>query len=360
MKHAVFLIDLNQDVAACRHVAHFIRRESSLAILFIVTKNFRRRDATGVWFLEIQEIVQELDAELVEVGSVAEAVRRLHQKAGLLFSASESALDAHLFNHHTFLAAPEGFVRVTLQHGLECIGFNHNDAHDRTWRHYVGMACDVAASWFESDALHSVRADQQKKVLAVGPPLGLESAPPACRPRRAATGMPVVHGLVCENLHSVRFSAGDRTHFVKALSSFAQKLEPLGGTIELRPHPGGLYLERNKVRLPANVRINRLPLYRQSLEKFGFCISGPSTVLFDLVWANVPVAVWTSGDDKMATGVYANLHTVSDEADWLEFSVAATSDPAPFLASQAKFLASLRMPPDIPSRYRELLKLVAD
>lgn len=62
----------------------------------------------------------------------------------------------------------------------------------------------------------------------------------------------------------------------------------------------------------------------------------------------------------MATGVYANLHTVSDEADWLEFSVAATSDPAPFLASQAKFLASLRMPPDIPSRYRELLKLVAD
>ena len=169
-----------------------------------------------------------------------------------------------------------------------------------------------------------------------------------------------MHGLVCENLHSVRFSAGARTRFVDVFSSFARELGALDGTAELRPHPGGRYLERNKVRLPLNVRFNRLPLYRQSLEKFAFCISGPSSVLFDLIWANVPVAVWTSGESTMATGIYSDLHVVSDEAEWMAFAVAATRDPVPFLEAQSRFLASLRMPSDIPGRYRQLLELVAD
>jgi len=357
MKHAVFLVDLNQDVAAFRHVAHFFRRESSLAILFLVSENFRKRDALGVWRLEIQEICRELGAQAVEVDSVGDVIRCLTGKTGLLLSASESALTAHAFNHAAFLAAPDTFVRVTLQHGLECIGFNHNDAHDRTWHHYVGMACDVAASWFEDAALHSVRPDQRSKVIAVGPPLGLESAPPIYRSQPAAKKS-VIHGLVCENLHSVRFSTDAKNLFVDALSTFAQHLEPLDGTIELRPHPGGLYLERNKIPLPRNVRFNRLPLYRQSLDKFSFCISGPSTVLIDLVWANVPVAVWTSGEQSMSIGAYSNLHVVSNQSDWLEFAVAATKDPRPFLEAQAKFVDSLGLPSNIPGRYRQLLDLV--
>jgi hypothetical protein len=357
MKHAVFLVDLNQDVAAFRNVASFFRRESSLAILFIVSENFRKRDALGVWRLELQEICRELNAEVIEVDGVADTIRCLAGKAGLLLSASESALSAHAFNHAVFLAAPNAFVRVTLQHGLECIGFNHNDAHDRTWHHYVGMACDVAASWFEDEALHSVRPDQRSKIITVGPPLGLDSPPPVYRPQPPAR-KPVVHGLVCENLHSVRFSTDAKNLFVNALSTFARHLEPLNGTIELRPHPGGLYLEKNKIALPRNVRFNRLPLYRQSLDKFSFCISGPSTVLIDLVWADVPVAVWTSGEQSMSIGIYSNLHVVSNEAEWLEFAVAATKEPGPFLEAQAKFIASLKLPSDIPSRYRQLLELV--
>lgn len=358
MKHAVFLVDLNQDVAAFRSVARFLRRESQLKILFLISDNFRKRDALGVWRLEVQEICRELNADWIEVDSVADVVRCLAGKAGLVLSASESALSAHAFNHAAFLAAPDTFVRVTLQHGLECIGFNHNAAHDRTWHHYVGMACDVAASWFEDEALHSVRPDQRAKVIAVGPPFGLDSPPPVYRPQPVAK-KPVVHGLVCENLHSVRFSAGAKNLFVDALTVFARKLEPLEGTIELRPHPGGLYLEKNKVPLPPNVRFNRLPLYRQSLDKFSFCISGPSTVLIDLVWAGVPVAVWTSGEQSMSIGIYSNLHVVSNVSDWLDFAVAATHDPRPFLEAQAKFIESLRLPPDIPGRYRQLLELVA-
>jgi hypothetical protein len=221
------------------------------------------------------------------------------------------------------------------------------------------MACDVAASWFEPEALHSVRPDQRSKIITVGPPLGLDSPPPVFRPQPVAK-RPIIHGLVCENLHSVRFSAGAKNSFVNALSSFADQLGPLDGTIEVRPHPGGLYLERNRVPLPSNVRFNRLPLYRQSLDKFSFCISGPSTVLLDLVWANVPVAVWTSRERGVAMGVYSNLHVVSDEAEWVDFAVAATREPGPFLENQAKFIDSLKMPSDIPARYRQLLGLVAD
>lgn len=358
MKHAVFLIDLNQDVAAFRHVAQFFRRESSLELLFLVSNNFRKRDALGIWRLEVQDICRELGATWIEVDGVGDVVRCLAGKTGLLLSASESALPAHAFNHAAFLAAPDAFVRVTLQHGLECIGFNHNDAHDRTWHHYVGMACDVAASWFEDEALHSIRADQRSKIITVGPPLGLASPPPVYRPQ-AAPRKPVIHGLVCENLHSVRFSSDAKGLFVDALATFARQLEPLEGTIELRPHPGGLYLEKNKVPLPPNVRFNRLPLYRQSLDKFSFCISGPSTVLIDLVWAGVPVAVWTSGERSMSIGIYSYLHVVSTVSEWLDFAVAATRDPEPFLKAQEKFIEALKLPSDIPRRYRQLLELVA-
>jgi len=357
MKYIVFLVDLNQDVAAFRYVAHFFRRESAHKILFLISDNFRKRDTLGVWRTEIQEIGREVAADVVEVDNVADVVRCLAGKTGLLVSASESALPAHAFNHEAFLAAPGTFVRVTLQHGLECIGFNHNEAHDRTWSNYIGMACDVAASWFEEEALHSVRGDQRAKIVPVGPPLGLSSPPPdgraALRPKKA-----VIHGLVCENLHSVRFSADARGQFVKALATFAEKLDALEGTIELRPHPGGLYLEKNRVPLPKNVRFNQLPLYRQSLDKFSFCISGPSTVLLDLVWANVPVAVWTSGERTLSIGIYSNLHVVSSEAEWVDFAVSATADPTPFLEAQARFVASLRLPADIPRGYRRLLELV--
>ena len=47
MNSAVFLIDLVQDVAACRPIAEFFRREGGLDLAFLVTAAFRKRDATG-------------------------------------------------------------------------------------------------------------------------------------------------------------------------------------------------------------------------------------------------------------------------------------------------------------------------
>lgn len=357
MKHAVFIINLNQDVAASRPVALFFRKECALRIIFLATSAFRKRDASGLWFEELREIARDLQAELMEVSEVADAVLCLAGKSGLLLSASESALPAHEFSHLLFLAAPPSFTRVTLQHGLECIGFNHNEAHDRLWGHFIGMAADVAASWFEIDSLHSVRPDQAAKVVAVGPQIGLDSLP-ACVGRRRGRGYDrEIHGLVCENLHSVRFTGADKRHFVSFLLSFARQIDDKGGTLELRPHPGGRYMEKNKAPLPKNVSMNRLPLYKQSLEKFAFCISGPSSVIFDMVWAGVPVAVWASDDTTADLGMYASLQFVRDENDWLDFAIAASRDPEPFLKVQSNFLEKLKIPSDIPARYRALAHL---
>ncbi|MEH3147684.1 MAG: hypothetical protein PGN34_20595 [Methylobacterium frigidaeris] len=351
---AAFLIELNQDVAVCRPVATFFRGLGETDLIFLVTSRFRKRDATGLWFAEVGETARQLGATLVEVDTVLDVVRALAGRSGILVSASESDLDAHAFNHRVFLAAPASFTRVTLQHGLECLGFNHNEAHNRAFGSRVGMACDIAASWFPVEKLHSLRPDQRAKVVMVGPSFGLAHAPVFRRPWPWQSGTAEMHGLICENLHSVRFGQRARLQFVDALVAFAQEIGTAGGTAELRAHPGGRYAEKNKIALPPNVRLNRAPLYKQSLEKFTFGISAPSSVLLDMVWAGIPTAVWTNGGGDLDIGVYEGLAVVSSVSDWVAFAEAATRDPAPFLDRQRRYVAGLGIPPDIPERYREL------
>lgn len=357
MKQAIFLINLNQDVAVSRPVARFFRREGLLDIVFLITAPFRKRDKSGLWFGEVMELTQELQGEAIEVDEPVDAVRALAGRSGLILSASESALSAHDFAHAVFLGAPPTVTRITLQHGLECVGFNHNAAHNQTFRHFIGMAGDVAASWFEIDALHSIQPDQLAKTIPVGPPIALEAPPATAAHRRLRRYDVEVHGLVCENLHSVRFGEHDRSSFVAHLLSFARQMEANNGTLELRPHPGGRYLEKNKAPLPANVVMNRSPLYKQSLDKFAFCISGASSVVFDMVWAGVPVAVWGSRERGVDVGIYSSLTFVSTEQEWLDFALSASRNPEPFLKIQAEYIDRLRLPPDIPERYRRLAEL---
>lgn len=354
MKHAIFLINLNQDVAVARSVAIFFRREFAASISFIVSAPFRKRDATQLWFRELQELARELEASVKEVKDVAEAVQALCGKSGLLLAPSESVLLAHDFSNQVFLAAPQNFLRVTLQHGLECIGFNHNGAHNRNWSYYIGMSCDIAASWFEQDALFSVKGDQSSKIVAVGPPIGLDAP---CVTERTGRYDHEIHGLVCENLHSVRFHSDDKNSFVDCFTSFAENFDKLGGTLELRPHPGGRYLEKNKISLPRNVRMNRHPLYKQTLKKFAFGISGPSSVVLDMIWAGMPVAVWASGRAGNDLAMYSMLHKVSSHDEWLEFALAAARDPQIFVDRQTRFVQSLGIPDNIPERYRGLGRL---
>lgn len=354
MNVAAFLFELNQDVAASRPLAHYFRDLGGLDLIFLVSPRFKKRDATGIWFSELLDISRRLSASLVEVDSVLDVVTALTGHRGLLVSASESELGAHVFCHEVFLAAPVGFTRVNLQHGLECVGFNHNDAHDATFGHRIGMACDIAASWFPVERLHSVRPDQRAKILTVGPTVGLSHSPVFERAWPWSPLGSTLHGLICENLHSVRFGMGDKLEFVDVLRAFAEAIGASGGSAELRPHPAGRYSEQTELALPSNINFNRAPLYKQSLDKFTFGISAPSSVLLDMVWAGIPTAVWTSEGGGVDIRIYEGLEIVSSLADWVAFAEAATRDPSPYLEAQRRYLSLLFGEQDIPSLYRPL------
>src|SRR5206468_655393 len=105
-----------------------------------------------------------------------------------------------------FRIAPSSLLRIALQHGYECVGFLHNQAHSRAHGQDITFAADVICGWCEPSALDSVTWTQRSKLFVSGPPSVLRDAHPnessiplAARPRRG--------GLVCENLHSVRFRA---------------------------------------------------------------------------------------------------------------------------------------------------------
>lgn len=354
MNVAAFLFDLVQDVASSRPLAQYFHEQGGLDLVFLVSSHFVKRDANGIWLTELEDISERLGASLVKVDTVLDVVTALTSRCGLLVSTSESELGAHTFSHEVFLAAPAGFTRVNLQHGLECIGFNHNDAHDAAFGYRIGMACDIAASWFPIERLHSVRPDQKAKILTVGPSVGLSHPPvferPWPWPPRGAT----LHGLICENLHSVRFGTGAKVEFVDLFGAFAAAIGASDGTAELRPHPAGRYSEKNNLALPGNVQFNRAPLYKQSLDKFTFGISAPSSVLLDMVWAGIPTAVWTSRDGGVDIGIYEGLEIVSSLADWVAFAEAATRDPSPYLAAQRRYVSSLIDGQDIRSLFRPL------
>src|SRR4051794_3064384 len=131
MPHAVFLINLLQDVSTVRPLVFMAGREFGFTTELMLTEPFSKRDASGTWRLELQEIAAAAGATLVTYASELEAWHHLQGKQGLLFAGSESNLGAHSPTHDLFRIAPSSFVTVTLQHGLECVGFLQSRDRDR-------------------------------------------------------------------------------------------------------------------------------------------------------------------------------------------------------------------------------------
>ena len=100
-------------------------------------------------------------------------------------------------------------------------------------------------------------------------------------------------GIVCENLHSVRFGGKSNVNlFMQQFFELADYLDSKGKKIALRPHPGGQYSIKNNPILPNNVLLVNQPSYKVNWRSFLFGISAPSSVLFDLMINEVPVIVW--------------------------------------------------------------------
>jgi len=338
---AVFLMTLIQDFNILRPLALMAHRDFGCSVVILVSSKFRVRDAYGIWDAELELLRQETAGRLVVFGNDLEAFRNL-QGSGIIFSASESAVREHSAAHNLFRYAPPTFLKVTLQHGFECVGFRHNASHDQAHGPTSSFAADLVCSWQPPELQPALAPSQLCKVRVTGSPAVLQTLPAATGPKSDAPG------LVCENLHSVRLNATAhlKDEFVSSFSHFCSLMEEDGQKVALRPHPAGQYVLKHRVELPPNVLVNNAPMHRLNLRQFAYGISAPSSVLIDLLLADVPVAVWQDSEGAVDTGNYASLTHVSSPVEWREFAREAQARPEPFVEAQRRFLADQQMPID--------------
>ena len=349
---AVFLIDLVQDVSVLRPLVHMATRNFGFDALLLASARFSSRDLLGIWRSELEMIAAATGARLEYFENDWQASQQLNSQ-GLLFSASESSLPNHAITHDIFRHAPGRYLRVTVQHGFECVGFRQSAEHDSAHGVTATFAADILCAWSAIEQLTSLAPSQRAKVVVTGPTSVLQLP---SEPFERETGAP---GLVCENLHSVRLSGADHVkgEFVAAFDAFAELMANRGRDIALRPHPGGQYALKHGLSLPKNVKARNDPGYRLDLRQFAYGISPPSSVLFDMLLAQIPTAVWCDSHRSIDASAYDGLPKISGADEWLDFATAAERDPQPFLLDQKLFLQRQHMPlepQDVFGRFAEL------
>jgi len=353
-RHAIFLINLLQDVNVVRPLVFMASRDLGLHTAFFVSRQFIERDKQSLWQKELGEIGDATSTPLLVFDDALQALQLLQEKQGVLIAASESDVPAHAPVHDVMRFAPGSFVKITLQHGFECVGFLHNRAHDQAYGEDVTFAADVVCGWASAAQLTSLAPSQRSKLFVSGPPAVLHA-------QRAGDGrVRDGTGIVCENLHSVRLNMpGDfKADFIGMFNGFCAALAAEGRNVALRPHPGGQYLLKNNVALPPNAVLNNHPIYKVDLGKYAYGVSAPSSVLIDMALAGIPVAVWRDAGGAMDARNYEGLTEISTPTDWLDFSREATAHPGRFIARQQRFLEQRGIPVGAEEVYRRFARLL--
>ena len=350
----VFLVNLLQDVNILRGLVYLTLRETNARVRFLVSEAFVKRDKLQIWQKELSRIARDARADIHVFGSAADVQAVLQGRGGVMIAASESNLNAHRETHEAFRIAPASFVKITLQHGLECVGFLQSREHIVGHGRNISFNADILCSWQSAPHLTAMPAAERSKLYVTGPPTLLQRYVP--HPDHP----PQQSGIICENMHSVRLQAtGDhKASFMDIFFSFCARMAEEQRDVTLRPHPGGQYMLRNDVSLPDNVLLNNLPIYNVNLAGYDFGISAPSTVVLDMVLAGIPVAVWRDPEGIMDAGNYDGLTEISGLEDWLSFARAAQAQPALFRARQRQFLARLGMLSDADEIYRRFARLL--
>jgi hypothetical protein len=348
----VFVVNLLQDINVLRPLVFLAAVDLARPTTLLVTAQFRKRDASGVWQRELGAIAEQAGAAIADFSDEYEALARMPQGPGYLVAASESHLSAHKPVHDLFRVAPAGWLRITLQHGFECVGFLQSREQNLAHGADIRFAADVICGWCEPERLTAVAPSQRHKLFVAGPTSVLQQPAPGEPP----LGM----GLVCENLHSPRLNVPGnfKQDFLRIFEKYCQALAEDGQRVTLRPHPGGQYVIKNKVELSANVVLENRPIYQVDLRRFAYGISAPSSVVIDMLLADIPVAVWQDDGGVMDLGNYEGLARVATVDDWLEFAREARERPEPFLARQREFLCRHKMPiapAQVHARYASLL-----
>lgn len=354
----VFLFDLVQDVNVLRPLIQLARSTTQSSILCLVSKKFDARDQTNVWSKELRELCSDLGTQVASFESEFDVAHLLNGRHGMIVSASESSLPAHDTCYRVFLSVPPRFIRVTVQHGYECVGFLHNRAHDQAYGGRVGFAADVICSWTGPERLTALSREQRTKLYVAGPPILIDpDRNPGHLPGHSPSRRRPFTVLVCENLHSVRMrSEANRDEFLGALLEFHEAVTTSGGSVHLRPHPAGRFTDKNEIQELDRIPRHDGPLYKQALSDFDLCVSAPSSVLIDFVMAGVPVAVWRDQLGSVDASNYDGLPSVTTATEWLAVAAEALLNRGAVLEGQAEFVQELGFPLDVRARYANLFR----
>jgi hypothetical protein len=322
-----------------------------LPILILVTEAFHKRDKTGLWQMELDEISLGASAKLHFFANEFQALKILNGISGVIIAGSESHLNAHKPVHDLFRAAPSCFTKITLQHGYECVGFLQS--YDQDIAHGTGItfAADIICGWCPPERLTAVAPSQRHKLRVTGPASVLQ---------KPSGGKRLDIGIVCENMHSPRLNTrGDfKTDFLDIFSRYCQELVKDERSVTLRPHPGGQYTIKNNLAVARNVVINNDPIYKVDLSTFSYGISAPSSILIDMIFADIPTAVWCDSNAVMDLGNYEGLIRISSLEDWLRFTQEAIQRPEELLDRQRAFLKKQKLLIDKDKVYHNFASLV--
>ena len=339
-----------------RPLVFMAARDLNLRAEFLVTRQFIARDTSGIWQGELREISKKTGASIVIFGHHGEVLQMLQGEAGVLVAASESDLSAHTPTHELFRLAPPSILKITLQHGFECVGFLQSRDHNLAHGENVTFAADVICGWCDESRLSAMAPSQRGKLYVTGPTAALQTPVAKQGADRATTG------IVCENLHSVRLNAaGDfKSEFMTVFEKFCQAVAKEGRAVALRPHPGGQYVLRHNVQLPSNVKLSNDPIYKTDLAQYAYGISAPSSIVIDMILAGIPVAVWRDASGVMDASNYDGLAEISSLDDWLEFSRDAVAHPEGFVELQQRFLAHQKLLYEPAEVYRRFARLFTE
>ncbi len=342
----VFYIALPQDVPILRPLIRLAHSLPGKRIELLVSKYLIGLPVGE----EVNKLSSELGLPKVYCEPGKEAAGELEGRSGILIAGHESSVPPHHLTHDLFKALPDFFLKVAPQQGFESIGFLHNAAHEAAYGSDIRFAADVVAGWFAEERLKNFPEAERAKLFIAGPPNMIEPRPLGPRAE------PSHFGMVCENLHSLRFT-GPAVHeyFLAQFFAFAERVHAAGATIDFRPHPAGQFTDKMGLKLPPGVQRNGRPLYEQDLNGFGFAISPPSSIVFDFVVAKVPAAVWIDSEGRMDHANFAGLETVSSAEEWWSFAQRSISERDAMIANQERFLATLGIPDDVAGRYAELM-----
>ena len=351
-KKAIFIINFLQDINILRPLIYLASRDLKLPTELIITSAFTKRDIDNIWRREITQLVKDTCSLTFWVQDDFEAYKVLDGKRGIIFAASESDLSAHAPTHNLFKMAPSGLLKVTLQHGFECVGFLQSKQHIIAHGEHITFGADVVCGWSELSRLTSMAESQKSKLLVTGPTAAIQQ--PTKTKKKP-------YGLICENLHSVRLSAsGDlKMSFMDMFARFSLQLRKNRMKVALRPHPGGQYVIKNNIKMEPNVELNNVPMYKVDLSQYAYGVSAPSSVIIDMVLAGIPVAVWRDDNGVMDTDNYYELTQVSNAENLMEFTQDATLNPEKYIERQRIFLNSSRLktqPQWVYKQYRSLIE----